>query len=1051
MHNKESSRPNDEMDNLIYEKDWSTTPLGATSDWPQSLHTTIKICLISDSPACICWGNDLILIYNDAWEKFLGEKHPSALGQPARDVLGDNWQIFKSHFEDVLQNGEVKESRDEMLSVADEEELRSNVSFSPIFDENGRPKGVFTIVKETGSRDDDLQLLQSEEAYFDFFEHAPVAIHWLGPDGTILKANQAELDMLGYTRAEYIGRNIKEFFVKEEAINNVLKELNKGKEVVNYEGCMKHKDGSVREVVVSSNVLLKNGDFVHTRCLTRDITGRKKWERALEESESRYRTLVENFPKGAVGLFDENLEYTAVGGELLSQVGVTPEERVGNVITDIYPDELVEEFKSYFQDVFKGETNSFEVDFHERRLFAQTLPIASNGGEIIAGMLVVQDITERWQTKQDLRESEAKFRMMAENMKEVIWMVSESGEKFHYINPAFDEVWGVDRHKLYENPEYFLKYVHPDDRDRVRERFYNLSENDFDDEYRIVRPNGELRWLHVRGSKVYDKEGEFARMIGIAEDITERKHSEFQLRKSRNRLRSAFNIETVGILFWRAEGEDLTITEVNNTFLEMSGYSKEEVTGMSWRELTPEEFYSDSETAVADIEATGRTEPYVKQYIRKDGSRWWGLFAPRRIDENEAVEFVIDITERKQAQQQLEAMNATLEERVKKRTEKLHSYQKQLRSLASQLNVAEEQERQRLATELHDSLGQMLTLAKMKVEEVKHGQGPDQLTTGIKELSKIIDDAIKYSQNLMVELKPPPVLNKEDIREVLFWTVNKMEKQGLDITVEDDGKPKPVGEKFRTILHQSVKELFQNVIKHADTDKARLEISREKKEVKVVVEDKGKGFATGENQSLHPKQDRFGLFNIQDRIDWHGGSFEVHSEPGKGTKAVLVVPLIEEEEKAEAKQEDHEVPVPPDPKRAESDPRQKVKVILVDDHQMVRRGLRQMIEKQDDLIILGEASDGREAVDLAKKTSPDVIIMDVNMPVMDGIEATQRIRREMPNVKVIGLSFHESQDVIENMQRAGVSAYLSKKEAFESLITTIRAEVSTSKEIDNLN
>ncbi len=146
----------------------------------------------------------------------------------------------------------------------------------------------------------------------------------------------------------------------------------------------------------------------------------------------------------------------------------------------------------------------------------------------------------------------------------------------------------------------------------------------------------------------------------------------------------------------------------------MSGFSREEIVGKSWRELTPVEFHSASKKAILEVKKTGHAEPYEKQYIRKDGSRWWGLFAPRHTDKNEAVEFVLDITDRKEAQQELEEINATLEARVEERTKRLRSYRDQLRRLASQLNKAEDRERQRLATELHDKLGQILAVAKMK-------------------------------------------------------------------------------------------------------------------------------------------------------------------------------------------------------------------------------------------------------------------------------------------------------------------------------------------------
>lgn len=882
---------------------------------------------------------------------------------------------------------------------------------------------------------------QTEQEFFDFFEHAPIGLHWLAPDGIILRVNQAELDMLGYTREEYIGRNISEFYVDEEFVEDVLQKLQEGKSVNNHEGQMICKDGSIIDTSLSSNVYRRNGEFIHTRCFTRDISDNKQWEQKLKESEERYKTLVNNFPKGAVGLFDEDLKYTAVGGELLNQVGVTSEERIGNKITDLYPEQIIKKVKPYFEDVFKGKANSFEAEFHNRHLFGQTLPITNHQGQVISGMLVVQDITERWQMEQEVRESEAKFRMMAENLNEVIWIGSEDGKEFIYINPAFEKVWGISRKKLFEDPLYFLNLIHPEDRERIRKRYTSFSIDKFNDEYRITRPDGEVRWLHSRGNKVFNKEANITRIIGVAEDITQRKRAELQLRNSRNRLRTALDIETVGVLFWGKEGEDLIVTEANNAFVRMSGFSHEEVLGKSWRDFTAEEFYSVSENAIKDVISTGSTEPYEKKYIRKDGSRWWGLFAPRKIDDNEAVEFVLDITDRKEAQQKIEQINETLEERVKKRTKKLRSYQEQLRSLASQLNKAEEQERQRLATELHDHLGQMLAVAKFKIEGLQNelsGQG----STDLEELKEVVNDALAYSQNLMVELKPPPVLNKEDVTEVLDWTVKKMRKQGLDIQVEDDGQIKPVDKEIRSVLHQSVREVLQNVSKHAGTKKVRMQIMRNYAQVKVVIEDKGKGFNQKNTPPVPTEGKRFGLFNIKERMKWHGGTFELYSEPGMGTKVILQAPLKEEVREPKSTSPDAGFPMFPDKMHEQAGQAKRYKIILVDDHTMMRTGLRQIIDKQDFIQIVGEASQGREAVELARETKPDIIIMDVNMPVMDGIQATRIIKKEMPNVRIIGLSLHESPEVINNMKSAGASAYLTKNEAFESLTTTIQKEIS---------
>ncbi|MEX0720743.1 MAG: response regulator transcription factor [Balneolaceae bacterium] len=118
----------------------------------------------------------------------------------------------------------------------------------------------------------------------------------------------------------------------------------------------------------------------------------------------------------------------------------------------------------------------------------------------------------------------------------------------------------------------------------------------------------------------------------------------------------------------------------------------------------------------------------------------------------------------------------------------------------------------------------------------------------------------------------------------------------------------------------------------------------------------------------------------------------------------------------------------------------QIKVLIADDHQMMRKGLVKMIEEQDDLIVIAEASNGKEAIDLTHQHSPDVVIMDINMPVMDGIEATYQITLKNLPVRVIGLSFHKDQNVAQAILEAGASIYLSKSEVIETLCAAVRSE-----------
>ena len=115
-----------------------------------------------------------------------------------------------------------------------------------------------------------------------------------------------------------------------------------------------------------------------------------------------------------------------------------------------------------------------------------------------------------------------------------------------------------------------------------------------------------------------------------------------------------------------------------------------------------------------------------------------------------------------------------------------------------------------------------------------------------------------------------------------------------------------------------------------------------------------------------------------------------------------------------------------------------IKIVLADDHKIVRDGLRTLLEHEPDMEVIAEAEDGRTTVRLARKLSPDLIIMDITMPDMNGIDATHDVMKDVPSVKVIALSMHSDRRFVTSMLEAGASGYLLKDCAFEELARAVR-------------
>lgn len=281
---------------------------------------------------------------------------------------------------------------------------------------------------------------------------------------------------------------------------------------------------------------------------------------------------------------------------------------------------------------------------------------------------------------------------------------------------------------------------------------------------------------------------------------------------------------------------------------------------------------------------------------RPDGNRSWFEAYPSPLFDEEGkvvggINMLLDITERKKARQKLQDVNQTLEKRVQERTKKLKAKQDHLHSLVSQLSKAEELERQRLAGELHDNLGQILALGRMKINSLQKYQLPEPTVQEIDEIKELINDALTYTRELMSDLKPPPSLEKNDVRPTIEWIAKKMKKHDLTVIVDDDEEPKPTSEEVRIILLQSVRELLFNIIKHADEDVAWIIMSRLGDNVQIIVEDNGRGFDPSNINKSSIEEGGFGLYHIQERMDMLDGSIDIFSEPGEGTKIKLVVPL----------------------------------------------------------------------------------------------------------------------------------------------------------------
>jgi len=412
---------------------------------------------------------------------------------------------------------------------------------------------------------------------------------------------------------------------------------------------------------------------------------------------------------------------------------------------------------------------------------------------------------------------------------------------------------------------------------------------------------------------------------------------------------------------------------------------------------------------------------------------------------NHALE--MELGQRKRAEEALRRLNTDLEQRITERTRDLVASNHRLQALASELTLAEQRERKRLASELHDYLAQILALARIKMSQLRQkvsSESPGTQLVG--EIDNLLEKAGEYTRSLMAKLNPP-VLDELGLPSALTWLAKQMPLHGLLVEVRLFQEQVPLPDDQSVLLFQSVRELLINVAKHAGTDRATVSLRVDPdQQLSIEVQDQGRGF---DPVALEARSEngRFGLFSVRERMQAMGGRLDLTSRPGEGTTVTMILPL------GKAKPTEADTPAgtfahraaPAEPSifqiphaPVHPPPGNTIRLLLVDDHTMVRQGLRSLLESYEDVMIVGEGSNGDEAIELVEQLRPALVVMDLNMPKKNGIEATARIKARWPETVVIGLSVQAGEEARRAILNAGGAVLLTKEAAVDELYRTIR-------------
>jgi len=345
----------------------------------------------------VAWTDSLYAIHGVSKDQFDGTVQSfAALVHP------DDRARVQQGLEDALR--EDKPYQLEFSALTPDGRTVSLFTSAVVVRSNGEPRRMLGATLDiTDIKRAEETLRRNAEELSEFFENASEAIHWVSADGTILRANQAELRMLGYSAEEFIGRNIAEFHVDDDVVQDILQRLKQGETIEGHPAQMRCKDGSIRDVVINSTAYFENGEFAHSRCFTRDVTEQLQIDRVR-----RHYTAIVETTDDAVVSKDLNGIIMSWNRAAERLFGYKADEVIGKPVTILIPPEREDEEPGILARLRRGE----RIDHYETirvtkdgRRFHVSLtvsPIIDAEGKIIGASKIARDISEQKQAQEQL-------------------------------------------------------------------------------------------------------------------------------------------------------------------------------------------------------------------------------------------------------------------------------------------------------------------------------------------------------------------------------------------------------------------------------------------------------------------------------------------------------------------------------------------------------------------------------------------------------------------------------------------------------------------------
>lgn len=526
------------MGERIRNTDWSATRLGAIETWPRCLKSAIDILLRLPMPGILSWGNDGILIYNDACAAFSETLHPNLLGCALYKCWPDN-KSFKENMSKVFREGIAFSCPDQEVTLYEKSGPRRawlNINYSPVPDQHGNTAGVLALFIETTERMQAEHALRDSERHFStIFTRAQVGLSVISQEGRFQRVNDRLCQMFGRSRETMLTLGVKDVTHPDDLANTikVFTHLITTGEPVSIDKRYVRPDGSV--VFANSSASRLDDWYDHhpmALVVTIDLTERKLAEEALMESEARFRALADAAP-ALIWQFDPTGSAVYMNPRFLSLVGIAPEKLLGAGWKSIvHPDDVEECLKQLAeaQREMRATQRRMRIrcaDGEYHWMKSHAAPWFSANGQYAGHVVISVDINDAVRAQEELLVSNERLNLAIAGSGDGVWDWDMQTNEIT-CSARTQEILGLGEQETLRKYEDWERRVHPEDLPAVLAEVracLDKTRPTLNVEYRARAHDGSWRWAQARAIAVM-RDGQAVRMTGTLTDISEKRRSE---------------------------------------------------------------------------------------------------------------------------------------------------------------------------------------------------------------------------------------------------------------------------------------------------------------------------------------------------------------------------------------------------------------------------------------------------------------------------------------------------------------------------------------------